>query len=76
VDFLLGAHVDATGRFGEEQDLRLLRQPFGDSDLLLIAAAETDDLCFDERSLICNLLTSESIRARSRPRSINPDRLI
>ncbi len=39
--FLLGADVDAAGRFIEQEDARAPSDPFGDDDLLLIAAAET-----------------------------------
>ena len=40
VDLELGADVDALGRLVEQQHARLGRQPLGDDDLLLVAAAE------------------------------------
>src|SRR6056297_2524898 len=38
VDFRLGAHVDAARRLVEDQDRRVVVQPAGDDDLLLVAA--------------------------------------
>ena len=40
----LGADVDALGRLVEDDDLRLRRQPFGDDDLLLVAAGQRADI--------------------------------
>ena len=43
VDFGNGADVDAAGRLVEDDDRRILRQRFGDDDLLLVAAGKLDD---------------------------------
>jgi NAD(P)-dependent dehydrogenase (short-subunit alcohol dehydrogenase family) len=51
VDCSAGAHVDATGRFVQDDDLRLPRDAPGDHDLLLVAAGE----------LACSLIASEAI---------------
>ena len=43
LDLRLGADVDAPGRLVEDQDLRVRRQPAGEDDLLLVAAAQVPD---------------------------------
>ena len=43
VHLLLGADVDAARRIVEEDDARAAHQPFGDDDLLLVAAGERAD---------------------------------
>ena len=43
VDVAFGARVDAARRVVEEQDPRIHREPAGDDDLLLVAAAERGD---------------------------------
>ena len=40
VDLALGADVDAARRLVEDQDVAVAQQPFGDDDLLLVAAGE------------------------------------
>ena len=40
----LGADVDALGRLVEDDDLGRGRQPFGDDDLLLVAARQRADI--------------------------------
>lgn len=40
MDFLFGAHVDAAGRFVQDQDIRAVGQPFGDDHFLLVPAGE------------------------------------
>ena len=44
VDLGLGADVDAARRLVEEQDVAIAHQPFGDHDLLLVAAREKPHL--------------------------------
>ena len=43
IELVLGADVDAAGRIEEQQDAALGEQPFGDGDLLLVAAGEGAD---------------------------------
>ena len=43
VNVLLGADIDADGRLVDDQDVALRGQPFGDADLLLVAAAQAVD---------------------------------
>ena len=40
IEFVLGADVDAAGWIEQQQDAALGEQPFGDRDLLLIAAGK------------------------------------
>ena len=42
VDFLLGADVQASGRVVENKDSGLRVQPFGQNDLLLVAARKVE----------------------------------
>ena len=42
IDLLLGADVQASGRVIENKDPRLCVQPFGQNDLLLVAAGEVE----------------------------------
>ena len=51
VDLALGADVDAARRLVEEQDVAIAQQPFGDHDLLLVAAREQAHLLLDRRRL-------------------------
>ena len=44
VDFRLGADVDAARRLVDDQHLRREREPLGEHDLLLVAAAQRGDL--------------------------------
>jgi uncharacterized protein (TIGR00730 family) len=46
VDLGLGADVDAAGRFVHDQHLGMHGQPFADDDLLLVAAGQVADRCF------------------------------
>ena len=41
VEFVLGADIDAAGRIEQQQDAAFGEQPFGDRDLLLVAAGES-----------------------------------
>ena len=43
VDLLLGADIDATRRFRQQVDFGRQRQPLGDRDFLLVAAAQPDE---------------------------------
>ena len=40
IELVLGADIDAAGRVEQKQDAALGQQPFGDRDLLLVAAGE------------------------------------
>ncbi len=46
MNLLLGADIDSARRFRQQQDLRLLWQPFGDRDFLLISAAQAQHPLF------------------------------
>ena len=43
IDFLFCADVDAARRLIHNQDIALTREPFGQGDLLLVAAAQAGD---------------------------------
>ena len=45
VDFALGADVDAARRLVEKQDVAVAHEPFGDDDLLLVAARSSRTSC-------------------------------
>ena len=46
IDFILGTNIDAACRLVEDQHIRLGQHPFGEYDLLLIAARQAfDRLC-------------------------------
>ena len=47
VDLGPGRHVDALGRFVEQEHRRLLGQPFAEQDLLLVTAAEDAERLVD-----------------------------
>jgi len=49
VDFAFGADIDATRWLIENQDVRIADQPFGDDDLLLVAAGQIADQLADRR---------------------------
>ena len=51
VDLGLCADVDAARRLVDDQELRLCRQPLGDDDALLVAAAQEGRLLLDARRL-------------------------
>ena len=40
VNIALGADIDAAGRLIEDDDIRVVQQPLGDNDLLLVAAGQ------------------------------------
>ena len=70
VDVALGADVDAAGRVVEQQDPRLRREPAGDHDLLLVAAAERGDrVARDAPSTIRSRLDVARRRRASRGRA-------
>ena len=43
MDFGLGADIDAAGGFIDDEEIALAREPLGEGDFLLVAAAETGD---------------------------------
>lgn len=47
VNIALGADIDAAGRLIEDDDIRVVQQPLGDNDLLLVAAGQV------ARNLVC-----------------------
>ena len=56
VDLDLGADVDAAGRLVEDQQARLRGQPFGEDDLLLVAARQRADHLLDAGHLDVELV--------------------
>ena len=56
VDVVLRAHVDASGRLVQDQDLRVGGHPLGQHDLLLVAAGQVAGRHLDGRRLGAELL--------------------
>ena len=56
VDLDLGPDVDAAGRFVEDEQARLRRQPLGEDDLLLVAARQRADHLLDAGHLDVELV--------------------
>ena len=80
LDLGLGADVDAARGLVEDQDLRVRRQPAGEDDLLLVAAAQVADQlvgvrrrdleqarCTGRRSRSCSAAARGSAASRGRP---------
>ena len=66
IEFVLGADVDAAGGIEQQQDPAFGEQPFGDRDLLLVAAGEGADARPQRAAIDVDALEHASTAALSR----------